>query len=214
MKEASMSNNFVKNNLIYKRVTIVFIVIVFLLVFLCSCTLSGVSQKYTSYDLYNKTAEPISYSLSEGKVASVYVNLTRAVTGFEIMVKNSSKQNDNSVSMYVYRYEVDYASSLADEPLAKTVFYNVKDGQKLYFQFEDLEPGRYIFAVSATGEGLSISREAAIPEMENLAHFYYQTTRIDVGAFSFSVVFRSSTVRNMNISDIFSTPDYSAFTSQ
>lgn len=198
------------------RSSLTVMILLFVMIFTCSCTVSGITQKYTSFDLYNRTMSPISYSLSEGKTISAYVNPTRAITGFEIVVRvdPTEAKKEDTITMSVYRYEVDYASSIADEPLASTTFSDIVDGQKLYFQFEDLEAGRYILAVSSNGKGFSINREAAVPEMEDLAHFYYQTTRIETGAFAFSIVFRSNNVRNMNINDLFKEPDYSAFTSQ
>ena len=176
------------------------------LLFLSAC--SEKTSKFTTFDLYNQTADPVPYMLTDGKTAGAYVNTSKAFCGFEVTL-TTVDEAENRVMLAVYRYDTDYVTSIAGSPVSAGIFENVKAGERLYLQFEDLPAGRYILTVTAEGASVGIHRQASLPSVETLVHFYYHHLRLESGAFPFSGTFRTSAVKGLSSSDVFTLPDYS-----
>ncbi len=190
----------------YFRIILIFIFILAVTVIICGC--EGKTSKFTSYALYNETSNPTPYMLSDGKTAGVYINPTKAFCGFEVTLTTVA-QSENKVTLCVYKYDIDYQTSLSRSPVAYGVFTDVEAGEKLYLQFEDLAAGRYILTVSSTGSDIGIYRHASIPSVESKAHFYYHFLKLESGAFPFTVTFRTSNVKGLEAADVLAIPDYS-----
>jgi hypothetical protein len=190
----------------YFRIILVLAFIPVLATLLWGC--EGKASKYTSYPLYNETANPTPYMLSDGKTAGVFINSTKAFCGFEVTLTTVA-QSENNVTLCVYEYTIDYQTSISRSPVAYGVFDNVKAGEKLYLQFEDLAAGRYILTVSSTGTDIGIYRHASIPSVGSKAHFYYHLLKLESGAFPFTVTFRTANVKGLEAADVLATPDYS-----
>ncbi len=169
---------------------------------------SGKTSKFTAFDLYNQTSAPIPYMLSDGKTVGAYINPVKAFCGFEVSLTTVSEA-ENKVMLAVYRYDTDYPTTIAGDPVAAGIFENVKTDEKLYLQFEDLPAGRYVLTVSADGSDVGIYRQAAVPSMEEKVHFYYHHLRLETGAFPFSVTFRTSNIKGLTASEVLALPDYS-----
>ena len=190
----------------YIRVILFFAVFSALFLLLSGC--GEKSSKFTSYDLYNQTANPTPYMLSDGKTAGVYINPLKDFCGFEVTLTTVA-ESENKVTLCVYKYDIDYETSLSRSPVVSGIFENVAAGEKLYLQFEDLAAGRYILTVSSTGSDIGIYRHASVPSLEEKAHFYYHLLKLESGAFPFTVTFRTSNVKGLSASDVFAVPDYS-----
>lgn len=193
--------------ILLKRVFAAVLVSVFCLTVFCGCSGEKVS-KFTSFSLFAETENPTPYMLSDGKIIGVYINPVRSICGFEVTVASPNGSVGN-VTLSVYEFTTDYASSLEGTPLAKGTFTGVTDGQRLYFQFEDLPMGRYILTASSDSDELGLLRQASLPSLENRADFYYQFARLDSGAFAFTVVCRTSRVSGLTGEGVFAVPDYS-----
>ena len=190
------------------RITVVTLFVLLCMVILSAC--SGQKEAvYTYYNLFAETDEPYLFMLDEDKIAGVYINNVRDFCGFEVTASVPSF-SENTVVLSVYEYTDGYEDSLAGSPLYTASFSNVKDGQTLYLQFEDLEYGKYILTVSSDCNAVGLYRQASLPSVENKAHFYYGDSRLDVGALAFSLVCRTSKVKGLSATDVLVVLDYSS----
>lgn len=188
------------------KIMSVLLCILFCLLFVSGC--SGQKDSvYTYYNLFAETNTPALFLLEENETVGVYINNVRDFCGFEITAA-VPEYADNAVTLAVYEYIGSYADSLEESPVAAASFSNVKDNQKLYLQFSDLEFGRYILTVTSNCNAVGLYRQASVPSVENKAHFYYRNSRLDVGAFAFSLVCRTSKVKGLSATDVLAVLDY------
>lgn len=150
-------------------------------------------------DLFARIESQITYPIYGEINVSARINTNKPFYGFEILAQTQSAEPQH-VTMTIYKFVTDIKTTLAEKDIVKSQkFDNVHNGNWLYLQSSELEPGEYLLLVSSTSENFFMDRQDIVPELVGKVAFGYSGSVISDGAFPFRLLYSSSEIEGLTI---------------
>ena len=140
--------------------------------------------RYTiSLPIFSNPAAHSPERLREGDEAGCLFKTETPLVGISVQAPSYSN-NIGNMTLSVFRWKGDPASTFAEKPLASETFVNFADNSKLTL-YVNLKPGRYVWLANGASEKVGLWKS---PEIPDTARSFFNDTKLEDGCWQFDLL--------------------------